>query len=220
MKIVAVSDLHGHFDFDIPKGDVLVIAGDICKFSSDVQQYVSFNRFLGEQPHSYKLFIAGNHDRLLEKMTNTFIKDLIPNGIYLRDKEITIDFIKFYGSPWQPEFGDWAFNLPRGKALANKWKKIPKDTDILITHCPPARILDKVGNENVGCEDLKDAICDRHIKHQIYGHIHEAHGYWTDSRTEYHNVSVVNEHYELVHRPTVIDIEARFSPIFSRLCYG
>ena len=25
---------------------------------------------------------------------------------------------KIYGSPWQPEFCDWAFNLPRGEPLA------------------------------------------------------------------------------------------------------
>ena len=45
--------------------------------------------------------------------------------------------IKVYGSPWQPEFCHWAFNLNRGPDLANKWSKIPLDTDILITHGPP-----------------------------------------------------------------------------------
>jgi hypothetical protein len=36
------------------------------------------------------------------------------------------------GTPWQPEFGGWAFNLPRGQSLLDKWNKIPADTDILV----------------------------------------------------------------------------------------
>lgn len=48
--------------------------------------------------------------------------------------------IPIYGSPWQPEFCDWAFNLPRmSKELEQKWKAIPKTTQILITHGPVRR---------------------------------------------------------------------------------
>lgn len=36
----------------------------------------------------------------------------------------------------QPEFGGWAFNLPRGTPCLEKWNNIPDDTDILITHGP------------------------------------------------------------------------------------
>lgn len=91
--------------------------------------------------------------------------------------------IKIYGSPWQPWFHDWAFNVERGEAIRQKvggirllpwccpccssrralplslsqspraltmfwnhafgcshgmqWKRIPSDTDILMTHGPP-----------------------------------------------------------------------------------
>jgi len=31
----------------------------------------------------------------------------------------------------------WAFNLPRGIPLDDKWKLIPDGIDILITHGPP-----------------------------------------------------------------------------------
>ena len=37
------------------------------------------------------------------------------------------------GTPWQPEFGGWAFNLPRGMDCLNKWNSIPSDTDILVS---------------------------------------------------------------------------------------
>jgi hypothetical protein len=36
------------------------------------------------------------------------------------------------GTPWQPEFGGWAFNLPRGQHCLDKWERIPEDTDILV----------------------------------------------------------------------------------------
>ncbi len=35
--------------------------------------------------------------------------------IYLKDSETTINGIRIWGSLWQPEFGGWAFNLPRGE---------------------------------------------------------------------------------------------------------
>ena len=42
--------------------------------------------------------------------------------------------LKIYGSPWQPEFGGWAFNVKRGNDILKKWNKIPTDTDILISY--------------------------------------------------------------------------------------
>ena len=36
-----------------------------------------------------------------------------------------------------PEFGKWAFMLPRGEVLKEKWGQIPVGIDILITHGPP-----------------------------------------------------------------------------------
>ena len=38
------------------------------------------------------------------------------------------------GTPWQPEFGGWAFNLKRGEECVQKWNLIPRDTDVLVTH--------------------------------------------------------------------------------------
>jgi hypothetical protein len=63
--------------------------------------------------------------------------------IYLCDESTIIDGVKFYGSPVQPEFCNWAFNRRRGAELKKYWDKIPKDTDVLITHGPPAGILDE-----------------------------------------------------------------------------
>ena len=84
-----------------------------------------------------------------------------------------IDGVKFWGSPWQPAFYDWAFNVPRGRQLAEMWALIPDDTDVLITHTPPYGILDQVENgELVGCEDLREALLRVKPKLHVFGHIH------------------------------------------------
>ena len=66
---------------------------------------------------------------------------------------------KFYGSPWSPTFYNWGFNADRGPDILKWWKKIPTETDILITHGPPHKILDKCMNGfPAGCKDLLNEI--------------------------------------------------------------
>ena len=43
------------------------------------------------------------------------MKKELTNCIYLQDSSVTICGLKIYGTPWQPEFCGWAFNLPRGQ---------------------------------------------------------------------------------------------------------
>lgn len=75
----------------------------------------------------------------------------------------------------QPEFCDWAFNLPRGDKCLEKWKAIPTDTDILITHGPPIGHGDLcMTRERAGCVDLLHEIQTRiKPKYHVFGHIHE-----------------------------------------------
>ena len=91
--------------------------------------------------------------------------------------ELRIGALRIFGSPWQPWFHDWAFNLQRGPALAEKWALIPDGVDVLVTHGPPAEILDRtVHGEEVGCRDLRDALERVRPRLHLFGHIHEAHG--------------------------------------------
>jgi hypothetical protein len=86
--------------------------------------------------------------------------------------------LSIYGSPWQPEFYDWAYNLPRGTALKEKWDMIPTTTDVLITHGPPHGILDKAADGVLcGCRELLTTVKNR-VKPRlhIFGHIHEGYG--------------------------------------------
>ena len=99
--------------------------------------------------------------------------------------------IHVYGSPWQPEFCDWAFNLERGKECIDKWNLIPSSTDILITHGPPYGYGDRTMNHmNCGCEDLMNIVFKRNSSSSsvgsdssfsvprvhVFGHIHENYG--------------------------------------------
>jgi predicted phosphohydrolase len=105
---------------------------------------------------------------------------------YLHDESVLVTCdehpdspLKVYGSPWQPEFFNWAFNLDRGSPLAEKWSQIPHDVDVLITHGPPMRILDKTSRgEPVGCEEMRKLLDEGTIKPRlhVFGHIHETYG--------------------------------------------
>ena len=67
--------------------------------------------------------------------------------------------MKFYGSPWQPWFCDWAYNLARGEEIAAKWAAIPSDTDVLVTHGPPLGHGDLCSSgQRAGCLDLLERV--------------------------------------------------------------
>ena len=207
MRIVCISDTHGLTDnLTIPDGDVLVHAGDFCSFGNKME-LSRFNDFLSKLPHKHKVFIAGNHDVPVEMEGREFVKKQIPQGVYLQDSAVEIDGLKFYGSPWQPEFCNWAFNLPRGRELDRMWRLIPKDTDILITHGPPAGIMDVVGSgERVGCADLRRYVGTIKPKVHVFGHIHEGYGMEEKDGTLFINASTCTGNYRPTNPPIVVDI--------------
>lgn len=214
MRIVCLSDTHGRHKKikNVPDGDVLVHAGDMTP-RGDINDLRSFDNWLGRLPHRHKIIVSGNHDWCFFNKSSV-ARETITNAIYLEDSEIIIDGIKFYGSPWQPEFCDWAFNLPRGPALAEVWGRIPDDTNVLITHSPPFGSLDVVWNvrssENgmaVGCEDLARRILNlENLKLHVFGHIHCAYGEKIHNGIHYINASICTEGYEAKNEPIVIDI--------------
>lgn len=174
MLIAAISDTHGyHSQLMLPQADVYVIAGDFTQ-RGNVQEIAAFNYWLSTIPAKHKIVIAGNHDFYFQRDRWT-ARSLLTNAIYLQDSEWIIDDIKFYGSPWQPRYFDWAFNLDRGEPLRKVWAQIPEDTDVLITHGPPKGFLDENTRdiEKCGCEDLLNRMLQLNIQAHVFGHIHE-----------------------------------------------
>lgn len=136
--------------------------------------------------------------------------ELLSDFTFLQDKAAIIEGIKFYGSPWQPEFMDWAFNLQRdGIDLMNKWAAIPDDTEILLTHGPPFGILDMtLQGEQVGCEQLARRIKQlKHLQIHAFGHIHEAYGVEEINQVKYINACTCNRSYQPINKPIVIDLK-------------
>jgi Icc-related predicted phosphoesterase len=207
-RIVCLSDTHNRQgQFDVPDGDILVHAGDLTGRGT-LREITAVNEWLGRLPHRHKIVIAGNHDFLFEE-ENLLARSLLTNATYLQDSEVSADGVKIWGSPWQPWFHDWAFNLRRGEALREKWELIPEDTDILITHGPPMGILDETASgERVGCEDLRDRLAAMSAPPglHVFGHIHEAYGIERAPRTTHVNASICDLGYRPVNPPIVIDL--------------
>ncbi|QQO91718.1 phosphoesterase [Flavobacterium phage vB_FspM_immuto_2-6A] len=218
MKITFISDTHtrqGQIPYtDLPGGDLLIHAGDIMNSGYNKNDIFDFLHWYDSIPgYDKKVFIAGNHDRMFENDPEE-VKEILkqyPNIIYLQDESYEIydletdRSIKLYGSPWQPEFYSWAFNLQRNSLqLSGKWEAIPDDTDILITHGPAWGSVDTVAGrpwDNLGCELLAERIQRFRPKIHVCGHIHSGYGIETIDNIHYINASVLDERYEYTQKP-------------------
>lgn len=161
----------------VPDGDVLIHAGD-ATMRGTLEQVGLFAEWFKSLPHKYKLFVPGNHDFLFENNASLARSIILEAGaLTLIDEGVVIDGVRFWGSPYQPWFMSWAFNVQRGAQLAEHWAEMPSDTDVLITHSPPYSIGDTVpSGEKVGCEDLLARVRDVRPTYHVFGHIHEGYG--------------------------------------------
>lgn len=201
-RFVCISDTHS-MKFNVPDGDVLLHSGDLTN-TGTVEDFKKTMEWLYNLPHKIKIIIAGNHDLPLDsswydteyirwhwrsgKQDLKAIMEMLkgPRAIaagivYLQDEKYEFrtkengKLWNVYGSPWSPEFHNWAFNYDRvnGEELVSKFPK----TDILLTHGPAYQIFDKTNQQDeAGCEALRTRLSDLHPRLHLVGHIHEAHG--------------------------------------------
>lgn len=206
MIIQAVSDLHGTLP-DVPACDLLLIAGDVCPVEDHDIHFqaqwlnTTFRAWLSGLHARHVVGVCGNHDFVFEKRP-----DLVPTDLpwtYLQDSGCTIEGLRVWGTPWQPRFFDWAFNLDEPE-LAAKWRLIPDGTDVLVLHGPPHGIGDAVPRrggvvENTGSPSLLERIRAVGPRVVVFGHIHEGRGEYRLGETVLANVTVVDEKYRHVH---------------------
>lgn len=235
MIIDCISDLHGYFP-QLEGGDLLIVAGDL---TADDQpfSYAKFDTWLHSQKYLKTVVVAGNHDNWLANRKyneKTFHDDEIfylcdsgtefayypplddaPQGVMLERQKF-----KIWGSPWTKRFeGEnpncLAFTCETEEELAEHWKCIPEDTDILVTHSPLKGYLDQVKmGKHVGSESLFDWWYNSKARLRLwcFGHIHEAYGkiemnhYYSSKRLTILNASHVNERYEPVNKPIRIEL--------------
>ncbi|KAF9234760.1 Metallo-dependent phosphatase [Melanogaster broomeanus] len=90
---------------------------------------------------------------------------------------------KAYGSPAAPVYVEGAFQYASPTEAKGIYNRIPNDTEILLTHTPPYKILDttKKGS-HAGCRGLLYRLNRlKYCRLHVFGHIHEAAGSQVDN---------------------------------------
>ena len=204
-RIVVCSDTHGkHRELQIPEGDVFIFAGDF-EIRNNLDLF-EMSEWLKELPQKNVVAIFGNHD-FTEHTEIKYMKEMFGRVHLLFNEFINVDGFKIWGSPYSPYFNNWAWMQP-DNMLKDIWDTIPLETEIVVTHTMPYGILDGVlpKMQSVGSLTLKDRIKEVQPYIQIGGHLHESFGQYTDGKTDYYNVSVMDEQYKIVNPCTIIDV--------------
>jgi Icc-related predicted phosphoesterase len=217
MKIAFISDSHRQCP-ELPDADLLVHCGDLTGLGTlyEFQQQVEWLRSVKERYPLGIIYVPGNHDCGLDPMSEPDVQEReeihalfrYANIKVLINRAITIEGIKFYGSPMTPTFFDWAF-MGSENELADCWERIPEDTQILITHGPAQGLRDLCRNGHVGSSSLRWHV-DNHLpnlKLHAFGHIHEGAGCNQEGRYLCLNASVLDGWYNGFNPVHVVDTE-------------
>lgn len=189
MKITIIGCTHGSHEKLTTSlkngGDVLIHTGDFTNRGC-IDEILKFKVWINQQPFKYKIVIAGNHDLSFQYNSSLARATLLEGNnndiIYLEDNYTEIEGVKFYGHPWTPRFFNWAFMYDDKNKIEHILDLFPKDIDVLITHGPPKRILDRVMCRNtgkqssVGCKYLLEKILQIKPRIVCFSHIHEGYG--------------------------------------------
>jgi predicted phosphodiesterase len=223
MKVVVTSDFHETLPPDVPRCDLLLLAGDCLPASSRPSVFLApgelpylarFRDWLERQPAESIVGVAGNHDWIAK--TDPEIVRSLP-WIYLENETAVVDGVRIFGSPLSMPFNNWAYMAPEHE-LAEVWASIPDDTEVLMVHGPAASILDATRSGTLtGSRTLRDRLKElRDLQLLVTGHIHEAYG-----TTEFAqpregrgpipwvrcvNASFMNEQYRPVNPPIEIEL--------------
>ncbi|KAI6188994.1 Metallophos domain-containing protein [Aphelenchoides besseyi] len=224
VRIVCISDTHEQLAKvlnRIPNGDILVHTGDFTN-NGEKAEILKFDEEIGQLPHLVKLVVCGNHElgfddiediskrpEKTQKLGTPKGYKLLKNCTVLHDKLVEmsfhcfsirfLDYFRVYG---------FSFSCTRGEQLLEKWKKIPNDVDILLTHTPPLGHSD-VFRDGVrwGDADLLNVIEKRvQPKLHVFGHVHEQNGMTTNGDTVFVNASICDHQLNPRFNPIVFDI--------------
>lgn len=224
MSICVISDLHGNLPRDLPKANILLIAGDVCPaYDHSVVfqgQWISGSLIpwmKAQKQFNHIVFCAGNHDWFFEDLMeidkeDTFRKTLPKKIHYLRDSLIELDGLKIWGSPWSNMFCEWAF-MKYEDGLDEIYSKIPEGIDILISHGPANGYSDCIDQYNE-TEHLGSISLLKHIdrvkpSYVFVGHIHSGNHDIVErvvgnTAIKFANVSILDEGYKPFFSPLII----------------
>lgn len=175
LRTLVISDTHNqHFKLNIDEKDI-----DLIIHCGDFDNLDNFINWYGNLNIKYKVLIAGNHDYEVKTRKNDFL--FLCNQldiIYLEDSSVVIEGIKFHGTPWTPYCGGFNF-MKDDFELEEKFDIIEEDVEVLISHGPPFKILDKNdSNIHCGSQTLKYKLYQlKKLRYLFCGHIHNSNGY-------------------------------------------
>ena len=183
MKILHLSDTHGlhHQIHELPNADVIVHSGDISNNGTE-EEVLDFLNWYIELPYPHKIFVTGNHDLCLWDAEG--IEDLPSNIHFLQDSGVEIDGIHFYGI---------AYNHPE--------TLIPDGTDIVVTHEPPAMILDESVGIHWGNVPLRNRMMEVKPRYHLFGHSHGGYGIAKQDNIVFSNAALLDDMNRLVRKP-------------------
>jgi len=231
LNIVATSDLHGYLPEITESADIAIIAGDIMPLAIQFHRENSktwleteFTYWINNLPVDKVFMVAGNHDAYFENVSKTNLQILLDGCnkklIYLKN-ETTEYFDKnglkwtIFGTPYCHIYGNWPF-MRTDEYMVEKFKQIPNEIDIIISHDPPFAFGDtdvilensrnsKLTFEHLGNEPLANRIQKVDYKILICGHIHGG-DHKFNSKWKSINVSYLNEGYKPENSPFYIEI--------------
>ncbi|CAB9518483.1 Metallophosphoesterase domain-containing protein 1 [Seminavis robusta] len=161
--------LNGASSSDIlPPGDILFHLGDFALEASGSAERKAFQRFdqwLAKQPHPIKIVVRGNHDPPLQQFDQS--------GAWYITTPTSI--------PLTPNL--MLGVIPHGPSSTKRNKKrhpLPQSCDILATHVPPFKTLDRTFTGSAAGSNYLTRIV-KSMKHGpprlwLCGHIHEGRG--------------------------------------------
>lgn len=219
-RLVFISDTHEmHEAVTVPACDILVHCGDATGIGR-VDQLERFNAWCRRLKKAGTcrevVFVAGNHDILLDETHSTTVKgrlhgramQAIDDVIYLEDEAAEVLGVRFYGSPWTPKFFDWGFMLRDEVHAEAVFSGVPTGLDVLVTHGPAGGILDLCPDgRRVGSVALNRTVERARPKIHAFGHIHHSHGEIRGGGVHFINASICTEAYKPTNAPIVVDLD-------------
>lgn len=207
MRVALTSDTHGYLPI-ISGVDAVIHAGDIGVDIDPINWWRNVFYPWVKRLRVPVYATAGNHDRIIQNFT---VPSGMPKNLHLRTDTIEHIFgVKTWFSPWSPRFFDWAF-MADEETLAKKYLRIPEDTEVIVSHCPPLNYGDR--NENqIRCGS--GALLYRvgqlpALKLVVCGHIHEGYGSYrielADKPVDVCNVSFMDPGYRPRNKPVIIE---------------
>ena len=204
MRIIAISDVHECWhDFDLPKGDMLVVAGDLCERRDG--SFAKADAWFASVKDAFEkaVYVPGNHDANIIVQPMKYER-LAPSLLAAMLVDETIELsggFRLHAMPWETENRDY----PEAQ--------IPENLDVLVSHEPPFGILDwspKTKDVRLGNHELLKRVRSVRPRLHVFGHCHAAYGSQMVGATTFVNVAICgdpNKYYGAYHPPTVIDID-------------